>query len=49
MILLNEIVEILATPHLNVLPLQILSPQTPKRQVAEAGRAFDQVRRYRFS
>ena len=33
-ILLNEIIEVLATPHLNVLPLRILSPQKPKGQVA---------------
>jgi hypothetical protein len=30
MILLNEIVEVLATPHLNVLPLRVLPPQKPK-------------------
>src|SRR6266851_7653414 len=34
MILLNEIVEVLATPHLNKLPLRILPPQKPKSQVA---------------
>jgi hypothetical protein len=34
MILLNEIVEVLATPHLNVIPLRILPPQKPKGQVA---------------
>jgi len=34
MILLNEIVEVLATPHLNILPLRILPPQEPKGQVA---------------
>ena len=34
MILLNEIVEVLATPHLNVLPLRVLPPQKPKGQVA---------------
>jgi hypothetical protein len=33
MILLNEIVEVLATPHLNVLPLRILPPQIAKGQV----------------
>ena len=33
MILLNEIVEILATPYLNVLPLRVLPPQKPKGQV----------------
>jgi hypothetical protein len=33
MILLNEIVEVPATPHLNVLPLRILPPQIPKGQV----------------
>jgi hypothetical protein len=33
-ILLNEIVEVLATPHLNVLPLRILPPQVPKGEVA---------------
>jgi hypothetical protein len=32
-ILLNEIVEVLATPHLNVLPLRILPPQVPKGQM----------------
>jgi hypothetical protein len=30
MILSDEIVEILAAPHLNVLPLRILPPQKPK-------------------
>ena len=34
MILLNEIVEVLATPYLNVFPLRILPPQKPKGQVA---------------
>jgi hypothetical protein len=34
MILLNEIVEVLATSHLNVLPPRILAPQKPKGQVA---------------
>src|ERR1700736_6592663 len=34
MILLNEIVKVLATPHLNVLPLRVLPPQKPKGQVA---------------
>ena len=34
MILLNEIVEVLATPHLNVLPLRILPSQITKSQVA---------------
>jgi hypothetical protein len=34
MILLNQIVEVLATPHLNVLPLRILPTQKPKGQVA---------------
>jgi hypothetical protein len=34
MILFNEIVEVLATPHLNVLPLRVLSPQKPKGQMA---------------
>jgi hypothetical protein len=33
MILLNEVVEVLATPHLNVLPLRILPPQISKGQV----------------
>jgi len=33
MILLNQIVEVLATPHLNVLPLRILPPQKPKGRV----------------
>jgi hypothetical protein len=34
MILLDQIVEVLATPHLNVLPFRILAPQKPKGQVA---------------
>jgi hypothetical protein len=34
MILLNEIVEVLVSPHLNVLPLRILPPQKPKGQAA---------------
>jgi hypothetical protein len=34
MILLDEIVEVLATPHLNILPLRVLPPQKPKGQVA---------------
>jgi hypothetical protein len=34
MILVNEIVEVLATPHLNVLPLRILPPQIPKGEMA---------------
>jgi hypothetical protein len=34
MILLNKIVKVLATPHLNVLPLRIFPPQKPKGQVA---------------
>lgn len=29
----NEIVEVLATPHLNVLPLRVLPSQIPKGQV----------------
>ena len=33
MILLNQIVEVLATPHLNELPLRILPPQKPKGRV----------------
>jgi hypothetical protein len=33
-ILLNEVIEVLATPHLNILPLRILTPQKPKGQVA---------------
>jgi hypothetical protein len=33
MILLNEIVEVLVSPHLNELPLRILAPQKPKGQV----------------
>ena len=33
-ILLNEIIEVLATPHLNVLPLRILPAQKPKGHVA---------------
>jgi len=34
MILLNQIVEVLATSHLNKLPLRILPPQKPKDQMA---------------
>jgi len=34
MILLNEIVEVLATPHLYELPLRVLPPQKPKGYVA---------------
>jgi hypothetical protein len=34
MILLNEIVEVLITSHLNMLPLRILAPQKPKGHVA---------------
>ncbi len=34
MVLLNEIVEVLATPHLNVLPFRMLPPQKPKSGVA---------------
>ncbi len=34
MILLNEIVEVLASPHQDKLPLRILPTQIPKRQVA---------------
>jgi hypothetical protein len=34
MILLNEIVEVLVTPHLDVLPLWVLPPQKPNGQVA---------------
>jgi len=34
MILLNDIVEVLVTSHLNILPLRILPPQKPKGQVA---------------
>jgi len=34
MILLNEIVEVLVRPHLNVLPLRILPPQKSQGQVA---------------
>jgi hypothetical protein len=30
MILLNDIVEVLITSHLNILPLRILAPQKPK-------------------
>jgi hypothetical protein len=33
-ILLNEIVEVLATPHLDVLPLRVFPPQKPKGHVA---------------
>jgi hypothetical protein len=33
MILLNEIVEVLITSHLNILPLRILAPQKPKGHV----------------
>jgi len=31
MILLNDIVEVLITSHLNIRPLRILAPQNPKR------------------
>jgi len=34
MILLDQVVEVLATPHLNVLPLRILPTQVPKGQMA---------------
>jgi hypothetical protein len=34
MILFDQIVEVLATPHLNVLPLRIFAPQKPKGQMA---------------
>jgi hypothetical protein len=34
MILLDEIVEVLATPYANLLPLRILPPKIPKGQVA---------------
>src|SRR5271168_5230359 len=34
MILLNEIVEVLVTSHLDMRPLRILPPQKPKGQVA---------------
>jgi hypothetical protein len=34
MILLNEIIQVLTTPHLNVLPLRVLPPQKPKGYVA---------------
>jgi hypothetical protein len=34
MILLNEIVEVLVTPHLHEFPLWILTPQKPKGRVA---------------
>jgi hypothetical protein len=30
MILLDEIIEVLITSHLNILPLRILAPQKPK-------------------
>jgi hypothetical protein len=33
MVLLNQVIEILATPHLNELPLRIFPPQIPKGQV----------------
>ena len=33
MILFDQIVEVLATPHLNELPLRILPPQKPKGRV----------------
>ena len=42
MILLNEIVKVLATSHLNVLPLRILPPQKPKGQVA----LLEPIKRY---
>jgi hypothetical protein len=34
MILLDEIVEVLAAPHLNAPPLRILAPQISKSQMA---------------
>src|SRR5882757_7494581 len=34
MILLDEIIEVRVTSHLNILPLRILPPQTPKGEVA---------------
>jgi len=34
MILLNEIIEVLVSPHEGILPLRILPPQKPKGQVA---------------
>jgi hypothetical protein len=34
MILLNEVVEVLVTSHLDILPFRILPPQKPKGQVA---------------
>ena len=56
MILLNEIVEVLATPYLNVFPLRILPPQKPKGQVAllkaiecYLARPPRQTRRQRFA
>jgi hypothetical protein len=34
MILLNEIVNLLITSHLNILPLRLLAPQKPKGHMA---------------
>jgi hypothetical protein len=42
MILLNQIVQVLATPHLNELPLRILPPQKPKGQMA----LLEPIKRY---
>jgi hypothetical protein len=38
MSLLNKIVEVLITSHLNILPLRILAPQKPKSHVTLQGR-----------
>jgi hypothetical protein len=56
MILLNEIVEVLVTSHLNILPLRILRPQKSKGQVArrvaierDLARPARQTRRQSFA
>src|SRR3984957_8060574 len=56
MILLNEIVEVLVTSHLNILPFRILPPQKPKGQVArhvaierDLARPARQTRRQSFA
>src|SRR6202521_4756717 len=56
MILLNEIVEVLVTSHLNILPFRILPPQKSKGQVArhvaierDLARPPRQTRRQSFS
>src|SRR5450631_2739298 len=56
MILLNDIVEVLITSHLNILPFRILPPQKPKGQVArhvaikrDLARPPRQIRRQSFA